>query len=311
MAKITTEEAGRPASVAREKLDLEGECYLRLEGGGCQWVRILPGDHIERHELLETTASSAWCDHLIPSGVMVTAKGIQYLTTHLGVEDNSKRANAVVKKGSYFAVSGIQQPDNYARMFAQRRPPASQAEGALKQDPPADNAPSDDDRLQFLANAAQHGRGMQDPLQDLDAAVRVDAFELLGGNAALGRSIMSEEDLVDAIVTGFPADVLVRLRDAGYTYTVLDKVVAPRRTLMRRKSAQQRLTRAESDAAWRLAHVLSMATRVFDGRKAALAWLGRTKGALRGRTPIELLETSVGTAYVERILRTLDWGDVA
>jgi putative toxin-antitoxin system antitoxin component (TIGR02293 family) len=171
--------------------------------------------------------------------------------------------------------------------------------------------PDDDERLAFLVNAARLNLEVSDPLQQLDAAVRADAIELLGGEAALGRKVLSQEDLVEALSVGFPADVLGRLREAGFAYAVLEQVVAPRRTLMRRKSAQQRLTRSESDAAWRLAHVLSFASHVLDGRKAALAWLSRGKGVFKGRTALDLIETSVGTAYVERILRNLDWGDVA
>lgn len=274
-------------------------------------IRVRAGDALERHNLLESTAAIEWLEHSAPrfagcagaSGITIKSMlwndaQSPYLVDCLITGASGDHANKPTS--NQFGYIGV---DGSIVREESREVPNNDA-GTV-------SVPDDVDRLNFLAKSARHGREFSDPLQDLDAAVRKDAFELLGGDSALGRTIMSEEDLVEAIVTGFPADVLVRLRDAGYPYTVLDQVVAPRRTLMRRKSAQQRLTRSESDAAWRLAHVLSMATRVFDGRKAALAWLSRTKGAFRGRTPIELLETSVGTSHVERILRTLDWGDVA
>ncbi len=271
-------------------------------------IRVRAGDGLERHNLLESTAAIEWLEHSTPrflgaDGLIIKsiswndAQSI-HLVDCLIAGASGDRANKPAR--NQFRYVGA---DGSGVREESRAVPTKGAGTA--------SVPDDVDRLDFLASSARLGRETSDPLQNLDAAVRKDAFELLGGDSALGRTIMSEEDLVEAIVTGFPADVLVRLRDAGYPYTVLDQVVAPRRTLMRRKSTQQRLTRSESDAAWRLAHVLSMATRVFDGRKAALAWLSRTKGAFRGRTPIELLETSVGTSHVERILRTLDWGDVA
>jgi putative toxin-antitoxin system antitoxin component (TIGR02293 family) len=117
--------------------------------------------------------------------------------------------------------------------------------------------------------------------------------------------------LLDALIQGFPADVLSALREAGLPHSVFEQVVAPRRTLMRRKAEGQRLTRAESDAAWRLANVFALATRVLNGRKAAIDWLTRAKPTFANRTPIDLLETSVGAAHVNRMLQRLEWGDVA
>jgi len=172
-------------------------------------------------------------------------------------------------------------------------------------------ANDDRGRLELLAAAAGGAGDPWNPLQKLDAAVWADTIDLLGGKAVLGRSIADEETLVEALAAGLPAEVIATLRQAGYPPTILEQVVAPRRTLRRRKAERQRLTRAESDAAWRLAHVLALATRVLDGRKAALSWLSRPKPGMGGRTPVDLLETSVGTAYIERILRSLDWGDVA
>lgn len=167
------------------------------------------------------------------------------------------------------------------------------------------------DRQSLLRRAAQEGHSANDPIRAREEEARQRAVELLGGEGGLGLAIRSEEDLLQALALGFPGQVLRALQDAGYPHNALEQVIAPRRTLMRRRGEGQRLTRAESDAAWRLAYVLAFASMVLNGPKAAIDWLMRAKPAFRDQKPIDLLETSVGTAAVERLLRQLDWGDVA
>lgn len=166
-------------------------------------------------------------------------------------------------------------------------------------------------RLELLDRASSSSVSTKDPIQKLEDRTRKGAVKLLGGEETLGRVVRSDEDLVQALTAGLPAQVIPALQEAGYSHDVLERVVAPRRTLMRRRGQSQRLTRAESDAAWRLARALVLATEVLNGRQAALDWLNRAKPSLGDRSPIAFLETSVGTAYIERILRQLDWGDVA
>lgn len=141
---------------------------------------------------------------------------------------------------------------------------------------------------------------------DEDRALRRAAVGLLGLDSAAADT---EETLIEAIAEGFPATTIDALRSAGWPYEVMQEVIAPRRTLMRRKSAGHTLTPSESDAAWRLATILVAAERVFASRAAALAWLLRTKITLRGRSPAELLASSVGTAHIASVLRRIDAGD--
>lgn len=141
---------------------------------------------------------------------------------------------------------------------------------------------------------------------DEDIALRRAALAVLGLDAA---GAPTEEALIETIAAGFPAAAIDALRAAGWPYEVMQEVIAPRRTLMRRRSAGQTLTPSESDAAWRLATVLVAAERVFASRDAALAWLLRTKLTLRGRSPAELVASSVGTAHILSVLRRVDAGD--
>jgi putative toxin-antitoxin system antitoxin component (TIGR02293 family) len=168
------------------------------------------------------------------------------------------------------------------------------------------------DEKQALLDLAGSGESADGPDgQHLEDEMRAAAFKMLGGSKALGRQIRSEEELIEAIASGFPSAVLNFLRDAGWPAHTLEKVVAPKRTLMRRKAGRQRLTPGESDATWRLAATLASATKVLNGQSAALAWLMRPKPSLSGRTPVELLKSGVGTAYVQSLLNRLDWGDIA
>jgi putative toxin-antitoxin system antitoxin component (TIGR02293 family) len=165
--------------------------------------------------------------------------------------------------------------------------------------------------LELLDAASSGTSPIDDPIQIFEDINLVETVALLGGEPVLGRAITNDQELLDALIQGFPAGVLSALREAGIPHSVFEQVVAPRRTLMRRKAEGQRLTRAESDAAWRLANVFALATRVLNGRKAAIDWLTRAKPTFANRTPIDLLETSVGAAHVSRMLQRLEWGDVA
>jgi putative toxin-antitoxin system antitoxin component (TIGR02293 family) len=151
----------------------------------------------------------------------------------------------------------------------------------------------------------------QNPDLQFESVVFRDTVEILGGQAILGHSIRTELDLLRAVVRGFPVGVLGQLRNAGYRTEVLEKTIAPRRTLARRKSSKQRLTRGESDAAWRLAHVLATACYVLKDAGAAIGWLNRPKAALSNNVPIDLLDTSIGALGVERLLRRLESGNIA
>ncbi len=176
---------------------------------------------------------------------------------------------------------------------------------------PAKPQMAEGDRLELLERAAREGLAGPDPVRALEKEARRKAVELLGGEAVFGRPICNDEELMQALMAGLPALVLSRLLEAGLPHRVLERVIAPRRTLMRRRAEAQRLTRGESDAAWRLAHVLALAGDVLSGPESAIAWLMRSKPVFGDRTPVDLLETSIGAAHVERLLRALDWGDVA
>ncbi|HEV2818209.1 MAG TPA: antitoxin Xre/MbcA/ParS toxin-binding domain-containing protein [Allosphingosinicella sp.] len=167
------------------------------------------------------------------------------------------------------------------------------------------------DALLKAARSAEGDSSIWSVRRRFEDSVFSGAVEALGGARALGMAVRDEADLLRAIELGFPASVLASLRGVGFRSGDLEGVIAPRRTLARRKAVGQRLTRVESDAAWRTAHVFSLGARVLRGPETALAWLRRPKAALGDQIPIDLIETGVGAQAVERLLYQLEWGDVA
>ncbi|HYI47268.1 MAG TPA: antitoxin Xre/MbcA/ParS toxin-binding domain-containing protein [Allosphingosinicella sp.] len=180
-----------------------------------------------------------------------------------------------------------------------------------------ESAPSDAELEQEageLLKAARDAEGapsLRSARRRFEEYVFSGAVDALGGAQAIGMAVRDEADLLRAIGLGFPVLVLTSLRQAGFRSDDLEGVIAPKRTLARRKAGGQRLTRVESDAAWRLAHVFSLGGRVLRGPEAAVAWLRRPKAALGDRTPVDLIETAVGAQAVERLLFQLEWGDIA
>jgi putative toxin-antitoxin system antitoxin component (TIGR02293 family) len=165
-------------------------------------------------------------------------------------------------------------------------------------------------RLNLLDHAAS-GVSADDPVVAVERHVFENAVALLGGATVIGLPISTREDVLSAVLVGLPSDVLNALNEAGWSHDDMERVIAPRRTLMRRKAEKARLKRDESDAAWRLAFTLALASEVLSSREAALGWLKRPKHGMFGQSPLDLLSTSLGTAHVQRVLHALDHGNVA
>jgi len=99
-----------------------------------------------------------------------------------------------------------------------------------------------------------------------------------------------------------------KLFDLGYSPDEIHRVVAPRRTLDRRKKNEEPLTLAESDRVQRLERISAMANRVFDSEEKANRWLRKPCRALDGAVPIDLLTSETGAHMVEEELHAIDYG---
>ncbi len=81
----------------------------------------------------------------------------------------------------------------------------------------------------------------------------------------------------------------------------------PARTLARRKKDGV-LNSEESAKLVRLAGVVERAAEVFENLDAGLAWLKSPNAALRGATPLSLLDTSIGADSVIDTLGRIEHG---
>lgn len=106
-------------------------------------------------------------------------------------------------------------------------------------------------------------------------------------------------------------DKIDHLRSLGFSSDELYRIVAPRRTLARRKEHGEPLSAAESDRALRLERVAEHADRVFGSHAKAQRWLRSEIIALEGARPIELLETETGAHIVSEELVRIDHGILA
>jgi len=150
---------------------------------------------------------------------------------------------------------------------------------------------------------------------DLEAASSVptpsEIAAVLGGQIVLGRKINSAIDLARQVQDGLPSGALEEIARIGFSSTELDQLVAPKRTLARRRK-NGRLIPVEGDTLVRIARIFLLSLRVFGSASAALEWLRtKQKKRLGGRSPIDLLATETGSDVIEEILLRAIYGFTA
>jgi putative toxin-antitoxin system antitoxin component (TIGR02293 family) len=120
------------------------------------------------------------------------------------------------------------------------------------------------------------------------------------------NSIMSAAyALARPVVMPSELDVLAK---HGFSNDEIYKIVAPRRTLARRKEKNERLSVVETDRVLRLKRIVKEAERVFSEPEKAHRWLRKPSRALGGAVPLELLETEEGARIVENEIGVIDHG---
>ncbi|MEQ9152833.1 MAG: DUF2384 domain-containing protein [Parvibaculum sp.] len=160
----------------------------------------------------------------------------------------------------------------------------------------------------FLRRAVQLSEEDLDETPVGDALPAATTAEVLGGVTVLGQTVHDAVDLARAVQAGLPAAVLDHLRHAGFSGPEIEDLVAPARTLARRRK-DGRLSIEESAATERVARVLVMAARVLGSRDAALGWLRRPlKTRLAGSAPLQYLHSDIGARVVEEILVQAEYG---
>ncbi len=132
--------------------------------------------------------------------------------------------------------------------------------------------------------------------------------EVMGGQAVLGRSILSLSDLEQTISLGLPKRALRQVVERVFRgRTEVRKAifrVVPEATWKRRT----RLSPLESERTERLARVVAAAEFVWSSREVAREWLTRPHPELGGRTPLDAALSEVGARQVEELLDRVLYG---
>jgi len=101
---------------------------------------------------------------------------------------------------------------------------------------------------------------------------------------------------------------LTDLARHGYSDEEIFTLVVPKRTLARRRAADEPLTVEETDKALRLARIAVQAERVFGEPEKAHRWLRKAKRELKGETPLAYLASEAGARVVEEMLHRIEHG---
>lgn len=133
--------------------------------------------------------------------------------------------------------------------------------------------------------------------------------EALGGYEVLKMQVHSDFDLATIARGGFAARAASAVIERGLLKAEeLYQLVVPRRTFDRRLETDQPLTVSESDRLLRATRVIVRAGEALGSTSTAATWLRTANRALRGMTPMAMLETDIGARMVERTLGRIEHG---
>ena len=110
---------------------------------------------------------------------------------------------------------------------------------------------------------------------------------------------------------GLPVDDVDKLLESGrLTAAELDRLALPRKTLAHRRTIG-RLTLEQSDRLTRILRMIDDAEYTFGDAAKAHAWLRRPSALLDGETPLDRLDTDLGSRQVEALLGRIAHGIAA
>lgn len=128
--------------------------------------------------------------------------------------------------------------------------------------------------------------------------------------AVLRQELKSGRDLVQAIRTGFEADLLAAAGDYFGIPAARIRAITrvPDTTAHRLVKRHALLDASASERLWRLADVAAMAEDVFEDELAAKQWLRSPNQAFLGVAPIDYLDTEPGAKAVRQVLNAIATG---
>lgn len=114
----------------------------------------------------------------------------------------------------------------------------------------------------------------------------------------------------DAVHKGFEPKVYrniverVKLSQSEFQHVTL----IPVSTIKRRLKNEERFNTQESDAIYRLAMLLKLATELFDDEERALGWMRENVYGLGGKRPLDMVSTTVDFEIVKDLIGRLEHG---
>ena len=127
-------------------------------------------------------------------------------------------------------------------------------------------------------------------------------------NPLAGFAERAGADFLADSATRVGVSVLAALSRHGYSEDEIFALVVPKRTLARRRAANERLTVEETDKALRLERIAVQAERAFGSPEKAHRWLRKAKRELQGETPLAYLASEAGARVVEEMLFRIEHG---
>lgn len=82
----------------------------------------------------------------------------------------------------------------------------------------------------------------------------------------------------------------------------------PVSTIKRRLKNDERFSTQESDAIYRLAMLIKLATELFDDEKRALEWIRENVYGLGGKRPLDMISTSVDFEILKDLIGRIEHG---
>lgn len=115
---------------------------------------------------------------------------------------------------------------------------------------------------------------------------------------------------IELIKDGLPVSTFNRLKEKldVSEKALMDTVTISKRTLTRRKH-EGRLSAAESEKIVRIGKLFDKATQVFGNDESIAAkWFKTSARGLGGKTPLEMVETEIGSQEVYALLIRIEHG---
>ena len=114
-----------------------------------------------------------------------------------------------------------------------------------------------------------------------------------------------------AVRDGLPVEAVDKvISDGRLTLVELDRLVLPRKTLAHRRMLG-RLTADQSDRLARVLRIIQEAEITFGDTRKARIWLRRPTPLLDNETPLDRLDTDIGTQQVGDLLGRISHGIAA